>query len=75
MLGQLQMDVDDSLTMYGSLWNAVHQQPSQPQGEAACDSARLEHAIRAVLSAHGKSGEDAFAVAADHGCRVFVISV
>ncbi len=76
MLGQLQMDVDDSITMYNKLWHAAHHpEPHQLQEEARYNSARLQVAIRKVMEAHGRSDTEAFAVAADHGCRVFVYSL
>ncbi len=74
MLGQLQMDVDDSITMYGWLWDSIHHpNQHQTQGEPTGVSAKLLRAVIWAIEAQGGSGAEAFAVDADSGCRVFVL--
>ncbi len=74
MLGQLQLDIDDSIAMYTKLWDAMqHQEPCEVRDDVRARSAKLEVALKEAFKAHGRSTTDAFTVTADnHGCRVYV---
>ncbi len=73
LLGQLQMDVADSIATYSKLMDAVNQQDiHQHHGEARSSSTKLEVAISEIIEAGGKPATHAFTVATDHGCRVLV---
>ncbi len=74
MLGQLQLDIDDSIAMYTRLWDAMqHQQQCELRDDVRADSANLEDALTEAVKALGKLATDAFTVTADdHGCRVYV---
>ena len=75
MLGRLEMDVDECITAYSELAEAVFGErlsslPSNIKGEVKThfDSAQLEKAIRKVVQKRA-SETDLLNDGAEHGCR------
>ena len=76
MLGRLEMDVDQCITAYSELAEAVFGEklsrfPVAINGnvKARFDSAKLESAIRKVVMQSGASEADLFNDEAERGCR------
>jgi hypothetical protein len=76
MLGRLEMDVDECITAYSELAEAVFGEklssvPFNMKGKvkARFDSAKLEKAIRKVVVDSGASEIDLFNDETERGCR------
>jgi hypothetical protein len=76
MLGRLQMDVDECITAYSELAEAVFGAklssfPFNVKGKvkARFDSAKLENAIRKVVADSGASKTDLLNDGTERGCR------
>lgn len=76
MLGRLQMDVDDGISAYCRLLRAIHG-PARSQLPPAADgcAAKLHASVAKEIAPYVGSEAEAFDVATDHGCRVFVRSL
>ncbi|KAF2202719.1 kinase subdomain-containing protein [Delitschia confertaspora ATCC 74209] len=79
MLGRLEMDVDQCITAYSGLAEAVFGKkltsiPFNLKGrvKSRFDSAKLENAIRKVVKESGVSESDLFNDGTERGCRTFV---
>ncbi|KJZ69480.1 hypothetical protein HIM_11122 [Hirsutella minnesotensis 3608] len=79
MLGRLEMDVDECISAYSELMEAVFNErlrriPIDLRGrvEPRFDSIRLKDAIEAVISRKGMSTTDLLNDGQDRGCKVFV---
>jgi hypothetical protein len=76
MLGRLEMDVDDCITAYIKLMEAVFKKKSSKiplswrgRVKAQFDSKQLKSAIEEVIRSRGISATEAFNDGKDRGCR------
>ncbi|KAI9688258.1 MAG: hypothetical protein M1822_001764 [Bathelium mastoideum] len=79
MLGRLEMDLDECITAYSELMNAVFVEKSSwlpfswtGKLKAQFDSKKLKGAVENVISSRGASPTDAFDDGKDRGCHTFV---
>jgi hypothetical protein len=79
MLGRLEMDVDECIKAYSGLAAAVFGEKSSRfpitisgKVKPRFDSAKLEEAIRAVITQGGASETDLLNDGAERGCRTLV---
>jgi hypothetical protein len=77
MLGRLEMDVDECITAYTGLMKNVFEtqnswRPADWSGKirAKFDTAKLEMAIREVITSYGATETDLFNDGVERGCRV-----
>jgi hypothetical protein len=77
MLGRLEMDVDGCISAYSELMNTVFDEksswlPLSRKGsiKTQFDSAKLESAIKKVITSRGISEVDLFNDGTNRGCRV-----
>ncbi|KAF2477222.1 FabD/lysophospholipase-like protein [Lindgomyces ingoldianus] len=82
MLGRLEMDVDECITAYSDLAEAVFGEkqsriPINFMGKVKSrfDSAKLETAIKKVVTQSGASVTDLFNDGTERGCRTFVCAI
>lgn len=77
MLGRLEMDVDECIAAYTKLMKTVFEKQSSQFAinwsgniNARFDTAKLESAIKDVVTSHGAKETDLFNDGAERGCRV-----
>ncbi|KAF2466110.1 uncharacterized protein BDR25DRAFT_269263 [Lindgomyces ingoldianus] len=82
MLGRLEMDADECITAYTELMKTVFETkrswfPASWTGniKSRFDTARLESAIKEVITSHGAKETDLFNDGVKRGCRVFVCTI
>lgn len=77
MLGRLKMDIDECIVAYNELTRTVFEKQSSwfPvsgtfQNRPQFDSARLESAVKRVITSHCESESDLFNDQVERSCRV-----
>jgi len=82
MLGRLQMDVDECITAYTGLMKTVFEKkrlrlPIDWKGKTKSrfDAAKLESAVKEVITSRGAKETDLFNDGLERGCRVFVCTI
>ena len=71
MLARLEMDVDECISAYNELMKTVFEEKSSwlPVNWVRSHSARLESAIKRVITSHGAQETDLFNDGTSRGCR------
>jgi hypothetical protein len=79
MLGRLEMDVDECVTLYNQLIKAVFEEKRHwtpfgwtGQVQSLFDSTKLKRAIDEVISSQGHSPTELFKDGKPRGCKVYV---
>ena len=72
MLGRLEMDVDECIAAYTKLMKTVFEKKPSWTGniKSQFDTAKLESAIKKVITSHGAKETDLFNDGVERGCRV-----